>query len=38
MQGGESTHPDYASLVDPLYACGVKRVNFSFLFFTLFNA
>ncbi len=21
-----STHPDYASLVDPLFACGGKRV------------
>jgi len=22
-----STHPDYASLVDPLFACGGKRVK-----------
>jgi len=22
-----STHPDFAALVDPLFACGVKRVG-----------
>jgi len=26
------THPDYASLVDPLFACGGKRVGNSFIF------
>jgi hypothetical protein len=27
MHGGEFTHPDIASLVDPLFAFGVKRVK-----------
>jgi hypothetical protein len=25
LHDDESTHPDYASLVDPLFACGGKR-------------
>jgi hypothetical protein len=27
MPGAEFTHPDCASLVGPLFACGVKRVK-----------
>jgi hypothetical protein len=27
MHGGELTHPGYASLADPHFACGGKRVK-----------
>jgi len=27
LMSAGSTHPDYASLVDPLFACGGKRVR-----------
>jgi hypothetical protein len=27
------THPDCAALVDPLFACGGKRVNHKFILF-----
>src|SRR6185503_14798296 len=32
------THPDYASLVDPLFACGGKRVTAIILFFKMLKA
>jgi hypothetical protein len=30
MPGAQFTHPDYASLVDPLFAFGGKRVKNNF--------
>jgi hypothetical protein len=31
MHGDELTHPDITSFVDPLFACGGKRVKKAFL-------
>jgi len=31
MHGAESTHPNIVALVDPLFACGGKRVRRWFL-------
>jgi hypothetical protein len=33
----ELTHPNIAALVDPLFACGGKRVNKFFVFTPLFS-
>jgi len=31
LSGARFTHPDYAALVDPLFACGGKRVGNLFM-------